>query len=118
AVSQFCSYPDDVKNKPRVSGWDKTNLEQITALKPDLVIGVEAQTPFLQDKLNGLGIRSLFLKNESLADVYEAIRVIGKASGHEQQANTLVNQTQQEIDSVKTAVAGRQSYKVLCVVDR
>jgi len=118
AVSQFCSYPDDVKNKPRVSGWDKTNLEQITALKPDLVIGVEAQTAFLQDKLDGLGIRSLFLKNESLADVYEAIRVIGKASGHEQQANTLINQTQQEIDAVKTAVAGRQIYKVLCVVDR
>src|SRR5690348_13830506 len=53
AVSQFCSYPDDVKNKPRVNGWDRTNLEQLTALKPDLVIGVEAQAPFLQDKLNG-----------------------------------------------------------------
>src|SRR3569832_176376 len=71
AVSQFCSYPDDVKNKPRVSGWDRTNLEQLTALKPDLVIGVEAQAPFLQDKLNGLGIRSLFVKSETLSDVYK-----------------------------------------------
>src|SRR5947207_10761728 len=62
AVSQYCIYPDDVKSKPRVNGWDKTNLEQITALKPDLVIGVDAQTPFLQDKLNGLGIRNLFIK--------------------------------------------------------
>src|SRR5215211_1241966 len=41
AVSQYCSYPDDVVNKPRVSGWGSTNLEQVTALKPDLVIGVD-----------------------------------------------------------------------------
>src|ERR1041384_6847461 len=43
AVSQFCEYPEDVKNKPRVNGWEKTNLEQVMVLKPDFVIGVEAQ---------------------------------------------------------------------------
>src|SRR5215212_12215933 len=58
AVSQFCSFPDDVKNKPRVSGWDNTNLEQLTGLKPDLVIGIDAQAPFVKDKLDALGIRS------------------------------------------------------------
>ena len=118
AVSQFCSYPDDVKNKPRVSGWDRTNLEQLTALKPDLVIGVEAQAPFLQDKLNGLGIRSLFVKSETLSDVYASIKEIGKVSGHEQQALELSEKTQQEIDLVRKAVDGRQRLKVLCVVDR
>jgi iron complex transport system substrate-binding protein len=54
AVSQFCTYPEDVKNKPRVNGWEKTNLEQVMALTPDFVIGVDAQEPFLKDKLNGL----------------------------------------------------------------
>src|SRR5260221_11764477 len=66
AVSQFCTYPDDVKNKPRVNGWDKTNLEQVMALKPDFVIGVDAQEPFLKDKLTGLGMRSLFVKSQNL----------------------------------------------------
>ena len=118
AVSQFCSYPDDVKNKPRVSGWDRTNLEQLTALKPDLVIGVEAQAPFLQDKLNGLGIRSLFVKSETLSDVYKSIDAIGIISGHEQQAAQLSAKTQAEIEVVRKAVDGRQHLKVLCVVDR
>ena len=59
AVSEYCTYPEDVKNKPRVNGWDKTNLEQVVALKPDFVIGVEAQEPFVRDKLNGLGVRTL-----------------------------------------------------------
>src|SRR5215203_3939627 len=83
AVSQFCSYPDDVKSKPRVSGWDKTNLEQVMELKPDLVIGVESQEPFLRDKLNDLGVRALFVESQSLAEVFAAMEEIGRASGHE-----------------------------------
>ena len=118
AVSQYCSYPDDVKNKPRVSGWDKTNLEQLTALKPDLVIGVDAQAPFLQDKLNGLGMRSLFVSTQTLNDVYASIEQIGKISGHEQQAAELLVKTKAEIEAVRKAVANRQQLKILCVVDR
>ena len=118
AVSQFCSYPEDVNNKPRVNGWEKTNLEQLTALQPDLVIGVEAQAPFLQDKLTELGIRSLFLKSNTLTDVYTAIAEIGRSSGHEREAAELLTTTTAEIDAVRKAVADRQRLRVLCVVDR
>src|SRR5437762_5020318 len=86
AVSQYCTYPDGVKNKPRVNGWDKTNLEQVMALKPDLVIGVDAQEPFLRDKLTALGVRSLFVRSQTLADVFASIGEIGRATGHEQEA--------------------------------
>lgn len=118
AVSQFCSYPEDVKNKPRVNGWEKTNLEQLTALKPDLVIGVEAQSPFLQDKLTELGIRSIFLKSNTLTDVYTSIERIGQVSGREQEAAELLSKTKSEIETVRKAVSDRQTFKVLCVVDR
>ncbi|HET9713386.1 MAG TPA: helical backbone metal receptor, partial [Pyrinomonadaceae bacterium] len=118
AVSQYCSYPDDVKNKAHVSGWDKTNLEQLTALKPDLVIGVDAQAPFLQDKLNELGMRSLFVGTQTLNDVYSSIEQIGRISGHEQQAAELLVKTKAEIEAVRKAVANRQQLKILCVVDR
>jgi len=118
AVSQYCDFPDDVKNKPRVSGWDNTNLEQLTALKPDLVIGVEPQAPFLKDKLDALGMRSLFLKSQTLKDVYTAIEEIGRISGHEPQAAELLAKTQNEVEAVRKFIAGRQQVKVLCVVDR
>src|SRR5205809_3011803 len=97
AVSQFCTYPEDVKNKPRVNGWDKTNLEQVMALKPDFVIGVDAQEPFLRDKLNGLGVRSLFVKSQTLAEVLTSIGEIGCASGHEQEGTDLSAKTKGEI---------------------
>lgn len=118
AVSQFCTYPDDVKNKPRVNGWDKTNLEQVMALQPDFVIGVDAQEPFLKDKLNGLGVRSLFVKSQTLADVMASMTEIGRGTGHEQEAIELAAKTQGEIDEVRKAVGDRPHYRVLCVVDR
>jgi iron complex transport system substrate-binding protein len=118
AVSQYCTYPEDVKNKPRVNGWDKTNLEQVMALKPDFVIGVDAQEPFLRDKLTGLGVRSLFVKSQSLADILASFGEIGRASGHETEATDLSAKTQGEIDAVRKAVADRPRPRVLCVVDR
>jgi len=118
AVSQFCNYPDDVKNKPRVNGWDKTNLEQVMALKPDFVIGVEEQEPFLGDKLNALGVRSLFLRSQTLADIFVSIDEIGRATGHGPEATDLAAKTQGEIDAVRKAVANRPHPRVLCVVDR
>jgi iron complex transport system substrate-binding protein len=118
AVSQYCTYPDDVKNKPRVNGWDKTNLEQVMALKPDLVIGVDAQEPFLRDKLTALGVRCLFVRSQTLADVFASIEEIGRATGHEQEAASLTAKTQGEIDAVRKAVADRPHPRVLCVVDR
>src|SRR6266576_6345269 len=91
AVSQFCTYPDDLKSKPRVNGWDKTNLEQVMALKPDFVIGVDAQEPFLRDKLTRLGVRSLFVKSQTLADIMASVGEIGRGTGHEDRKSTRLN---------------------------
>ena len=118
AVSQFCTYPEEVKNKPRVNGWDETNLEQLMALKPDFVIGVDAQEPFLRDKLTGLGVRSVFVKNQTLADIIASMGEIGRGTGHEQEATNLVAKTQAEIGAVRNAVGERPHPRVLCVVDR
>lgn len=118
AVSEYCTYPEDVKNKPRVNGWDRTNLEQVVALKPDFVIGVEAQEPFVREKLDKLGVKSLFLRGQKLADVFRSIVEIGQATGHEAAATELSAKTQGEIEQVRETVAGLPRPRVLCVVDR
>jgi len=118
AVSDYCTYPEDVVNKPRVNGWSTTNLEQVTALKPDIVIGVDAQEAFLRDKLNAIGVHSLFVKSQSLADIYAAIEQIGKAVGHASEAAELAAHTRAEVEQVRAAVANRPRPRVLCVVDR
>lgn len=117
-MSEYCTYPADVVNKPRVNGWGSTNLEQVTALKPDIVIGVDAQEAFLRDKLNAIGVHSLFVKSQTLADVYAAMEQIGTAVGHPAEAVELATRTRTEIEQVRAAVANRPRPRVLCVVDR
>jgi len=88
------------------------------ALKPDFVIGVDTQEPFLKDKLANLGVRSLFVKSQSLGDVFISFAEIGRVTGHEQEATSLSAKTEGEIAAVRKAVADRPRPRVLCVVDR
>lgn len=116
AVSQYCSYPPDVANKPRVGSWADINLEQITTLKPDLIIGVDAQEGIIGEKLNALGVRSLFVKSQSLTNVLDAIRAVGRAAGHVDEASELAQRTEHEIEAVRSTLGNRGRPRVLCVV--
>jgi iron complex transport system substrate-binding protein len=68
--------------------------------------------------LTQMGIRSLFVKDQTLDDVMTSMMDIGRATGHEPEAADLSAKTQAEIDAVRKAVADRPRPRVLCVVDR
>src|SRR5262245_56130944 len=93
AVSDYCTYPPAVSKLPRVGGWQTSNVAKIAALRPDLVILTQAQGVFLEDKLQQLGIRTLLVPTQTLADVFEAIEQIGLATGNEASAKELVRRT-------------------------
>ena len=103
AVSRYCEYPPEVENLPRVGGWTDTNLEQIIALEPDLVMltGVDAQAPLMEPKLHALGIETLAVGSQSMADIFESIETIGEAVGHEVQAKKLVGEMRAELDDIR-----------------
>ena len=120
AVSSYCEYPPEVEGLPRVGGWTNTNLEQVVALRPDLVImtGVDAQAPLLEPKLTALGIETLAVGSQSLADIYEAIETIGGAVGREDAARALVHEMRTELDAIRARTRDRPRPSVLVVVDR
>ena len=118
AVSEFCTYPPAVKNLPRVGKWADSNLEEIVSLHPDLVILSTAQAPFLEDHLHHLGIRSLAVPDRTLSDVFTAIDLVGKATGHEAQARDLLERVRTRLDAVRARTRGLPRRRVLLIVDR
>ena len=120
AVSSYCEYPPEVEGLPRVGGWTDTNLEQVVALQPDLVImtGVDAQAPLMEPKLTALSIETLAVGSQSLADIYEAIETIGGAVGREDAARALVREMRTELDGIRARTRDRPRPSVLVVVDR
>jgi iron complex transport system substrate-binding protein len=118
AVSTFCEYPPEVDKLPRVGGWTNTNLEQVLALKPDLVILSDAQAPLVESRLHALGLETLAIGSQSLQDIYEAIDSIGRAVGNRDEAKKLSEWMRTELSTIEDLVRGRPRPRTLVVVDR
>jgi len=118
AVSDYCTYPPAVKSLPRVGGWENSNLEQIIRLRPDLVALSDAQAPLIQPQLQQLGVRTLVVPTRTLANVFEAMNLLGQATGHESQARELAAQVHTKLDTVRLKTSSLPRRRVLLVVDR
>ncbi|MBC7929725.1 MAG: ABC transporter substrate-binding protein, partial [Rubrivivax sp.] len=118
AVSDYCNYPPEVKDLPRVGGWSNPNLEQIASLNPDLVIFADAQAQFIKDKIEALGIRTLAVPSRTLEDALKAIELTGQATGEMDAARELAERTRATIATVQVATERAPRRRVLCVVDR
>ena len=118
AVSDYCSYPPEAAKLPRVGGWNNPNMEQIAGLRPDLVIFSDAQAQFVKDKVEAAGIRTLSVPSQTLEDAYKSIEMVGRATGDEEAARKLLEQTRMSVETVRLTTERLPKRRVLCVVDR
>ncbi len=89
---EYCDYPAEVLDVPSVqSGYD-TNIEQIIALEPQvLLMSTMAQTEEQVAALEDAGIRVVVSDAQDIEGVYTAISMIGALMGKEDNAASLVD---------------------------
>ena len=96
---EYCDYPEAVQSVPAVQSGTETNLEQIIALKPQvLLMNTMAQTEDQVNQLEAAGIRVVVSEATNIDGVYTAISMIGALTGKTSEASTL-------IDSMKASFA-------------
>lgn len=87
----YCEYPASILQVPVVQSGAETNLEEILALAPQVVLMSDmAQAKEQVDMLESMGIRVVVSDGNSLEDVYEMIAMIGALVGREETAQALV----------------------------
>jgi iron complex transport system substrate-binding protein len=118
AVTDYCLYPPQAKQLPKVGGWATPSVEKVAGFRPDLVVMSDAQAPFLEMPLAQLGIHTAIARSQTLHDAFAALETLGKATGNERQAERLAAQTKAALDAVEKRAAGLSRPSVLCVVDR
>ncbi|HEX3685799.1 MAG TPA: ABC transporter substrate-binding protein [Bryobacteraceae bacterium] len=118
AVSDFDNYPPQAAKLPRLGQLNNPSFEQLTALRPDLVVITDVQAPFLEETLKQLGFRVLKISNQSIQEVYDAILAIGRATGNESEAAKLVASTRERLDRVGRKTTGLPKPRVVMIVDR
>lgn len=118
AVDFYTTTPAVLTKLPRISNASGVyNVEQIFALKPDLVLSDGALTKTYDSKLAAQGLHVVDLPGTTLAQVLQKISLIGRLTSTQSAAQTLVSQLQQQITSIKSTVAGTPIPSVLLEID-
>lgn len=104
-VTSFCDYPPEAKEKPRVGGVMDTNYEMILSLKPDIVIDLKSQTARI-DKLEKLGLKTFVVGNETIDDVFDAIRDLGDILDKQSEASGIKLQLIKDFTVIAFKVEG------------
>lgn len=97
----YCDYPEDIQQVPVVNSGDQTNLEEILALSPQVVLmATMAQTQEQIAALEAAGIRVVVSDAQDIEGVYQAIEMIGQLTGRQSQAQALVAQMQEQFQRI------------------
>lgn len=116
-VSRYCDYPPSVSTIPEVGGYFDPSYEKIVSLEPDLTILLTSHRA-AKIELEKLGLQTLTTPHETVADVHEAIGLIGEACGAERAADSLSTELSNRSEIVRRAVAGRNRPRVLVCIGR
>ena len=116
-VSQYCDYPPQVRDLPRVGSFLTPNLEAIIALRPTLVVGLELSSDVRQIRaLNSMGYPVLLVSDDSLQQIENSIEKVGARINREDEAHRLIAQIQAQIAAVQQRLANAKPKRALMLV--
>ena len=98
---EYCNYPPEALDVQSVQSGFETNIEQIIALEPQLLIMSQmAQTEEQVHQLENAGIVTFVTYPQTINETYTAIGLIGQLVGKENEAETLVRDMKGVLDEL------------------
>jgi len=116
ADSDYCDYPEAAKTKPKIGGYFTPNIEEIVAMKPDLVL-TDGYVPELITKLDSLGIPIAVIDPKDINGVLTDIELLGNVTGSQKEAKELTGDMKKRIDAVVNTVSSASRPSVFYVFD-
>lgn len=101
ARGMYCDYPASVLEIPAVQSGADINLEEILALEPQVVV-ISGMT-HLEEQISILtenGVQVIGTDANSIAEVYENIRLLGVVMGKDAEAEAIVADMQATFDEI------------------
>ncbi len=98
-VTDSCNYPPEATTKPSVGDYIAPNVEEIIAREPDLVLATNEHEEAMA-QLENQGITVVGLDPKNIDEVLDSITLVGKLTGQEKEAASLVEEMQKRIKAV------------------
>lgn len=110
---EYCDYPAEVLEVPAIASGDDTNLEEIIALEPQvLLMSTMAQTDEQVAALEEAGIKVVVSDAQDIEGVYEAVNLIGALMGKNEEAEAVVESMQTTFNAISENATGDGSETV------
>jgi len=117
AVTESCDFPPEAKLKTQLKGTTPS-IEQILALKPDLVLLPEDFIqPGLMQQLDRLKVPAFVLQAASLEDVLLQIQTVARMLDRSQAGDVLVASMRQRMAAVKDRLQALPRPRILYVLN-
>jgi len=116
---EFSDYPEEAVDVPSVGGgFGEYNMEAIVALQPDLVLAGGINTPEQVQAMEDLGLTVFLISNPLDFDgLYSNLEMVGTLTGHEGEADDLVDSLHNRVGAITEKFAGAPSLRVFLEVD-
>ena len=116
-VGTYDHFPSSVETLPKLGGLLDPNIEQLLALKPDLVIVYDTQSE-LRQRLDRARIPQWGYSIRTLGDVTQTMRALGTRIGMGTEANAAADRVDARLQALRTRIAGRTRPKTLLLFGR
>ena len=99
-VTEYCDYPEAAQDKPKIGGFSTVDIERVVEIQPDLILAANKHRDEAIPALERLGLTVLALDPKTLDEVLEAITLVGRCTGSEDEASLLVAEMSNRINAV------------------
>jgi len=107
-ISGFTVRPRRARQeKPKVSAFTSARIEQIVALRPDLVLGFSDIQADIAADLIRAGVPVLVFNQRSVAEIFEVLGQVAALVGAQQRAQVLLLQYRERLTQMQQAVQAR-----------
>ncbi|MBR4955550.1 MAG: ABC transporter substrate-binding protein [Clostridia bacterium] len=111
---EYCNYPAEIADVPAVQSGSETNIEQIIALAPDVVIMSKmSQSPEQVEALENAGIPVFMSDVQDIAGIYVAIEKLGLIAGKQDEAASVISDMKAAFDDIRVKSQVQSTYKTI-----
>lgn len=110
---EYCDYPAEVLDVPAVQSGAATNIEEILALEPDvLLMNDMAQSEEQVAQLEAAGVKVVVSAATDIEGVYTAIDLIGTIMGKDEAAEAVINSMKATFENIQANATGDGSQTI------
>lgn len=111
-LDQYSDYPPETRDKPRVGGYAKPDLEQIVALEPDLVVATGIHVKAIVPELERHKLTTVVVDPRDVRGVAAKTELLARLVGKEKEGAALAGKMTERIQAVEARVASQPPVRV------